>query len=902
MADENIPAPTPTRFDDQILPFAAWVPIRKSKFILDHQRKQKNPIFQIFVDILQNTNFFRAFTASALLDETRFVLDANLLRDALEITPIDQAYQFVSPPSGDAIMDFLKQLGYTEAIHFVSRMAVNNLYQPWRAILSIINQCLTGKTSGHDRPRYPVLQMLWGIITSTNVDYAELLWEEVVQAIQMFLTDKANLGSPTKNDKKDKPYGGKKKPAIAKQPNPKPAKEKSSKPAHIPKPKATKEKPANPSPVKPLKMGKVLKTRKGKSYLQLIDEEEPSQPEPEHQGERDEFDVERSIQMSLESFQAQSQAHVSSMAIREPVAEATRPLPVVEGKAIEVASTGPCAQPQDDASANIVHESLSPVDAETVADTDKTNSGGDTEILHIDEDQGKDVNNQVDLEEKTVELDQGQARSGPGKTLESRPLVEQEFIEEDQARLDSGVSHVALSGPNPEPTHEEFMANVYPDVHGSLKLPADKHVSLEEPLSSSRTLSSMNNLDDAYTFGDQFLDDKSTEDDPGKLNIDSEVVYMVMVLIHQASSLVPLLSTPIIDFSPPKPVPATTQAPIFTATTMNTTTTLPLPPPSPQQSTSNSNLAIDQTVNIVFKDSVHIALKAPLRDRFKELLKADMKEIHQRMFESGSYKSLPEHVALYEALKASMEWENRDEFLAEKDKQKSASHSEQQIKKEPMPDTANISDLEDTESAHLPKIKPRPEWLKPILEEDRLETLKPDWIGKKKLSKSNLKGPAFKDLEYLVSGDKGRRSALSISKLKVAHYLDSGIEELVTSLWNESERVYDISAAYDISHWCLKTYERYGYAFLKEIVLHRADYKEYKISKADFKNLHPNDFEDLYLLHLQGQLNHLCGDNRAHLFNVVNMWIRNIIIRKRVEDLQLRVESYQTKLNLTQPD
>ncbi|GKA08207.1 putative reverse transcriptase domain-containing protein [Tanacetum coccineum] len=142
MAYENVPAPAPTRFDDQILPFAAWVPIRKSKY---------------------NTLTYEAKTGvySFKLDETRFILDANLLREALEITPIDQAHQFVSPPSGDAIMDFVNALGYTEVIHFVSRMAVNNLYQPWRAILSMINQCLTGKTSGHDMPRYPVLQMLW---------------------------------------------------------------------------------------------------------------------------------------------------------------------------------------------------------------------------------------------------------------------------------------------------------------------------------------------------------------------------------------------------------------------------------------------------------------------------------------------------------------------------------------------------------------------------------------------------------------------------------------------------------------------------------------------------------------------------------------------------------------------
>ncbi|GJR42262.1 hypothetical protein Tco_1310365 [Tanacetum coccineum] len=99
-----------------------------------------------------------------------------------------------------------------------------------------------------------------------------------------------------------------------------------------------------------------------------------------------------------------------------------------------------------------------------------------------------------------------------------------------------------------------------------------------------------------------------------------------------------------------------------------------------------------------------------------------------------------------------------------------------------------------------------------------------------------------------------------------------------------------------------KTLERYGYAYLKEIVLRRADYKEYKISKADFKNQDPNDFEDLYLLHLQVHLNHLSGADKVYLFNAVNLWIRNIVIRKRVEDLQLGIESYQTKLNLTQPD
>ncbi|GJV50476.1 hypothetical protein Tco_1440688 [Tanacetum coccineum] len=169
-----------------------------------------------------------------------------------------------------------------------------------------------------------------------------------------------------------------------------------------------------------------------------------------------------------------------------------------------------------------------------------------------------------------------------------------------------------------------------------------------------------------------------------------------------------------------------------------------------------------------------------------------------------------------------------------------------------------------------------------------------------------------KDLEYLVSGSKERRSSLSISKLKAANYPDFGLEELVPSLWIESKREYDISAAHGISHrWfkckefyinkhsapsdrravrshmrilsvvSLKTISRYGYTYLKEIVLCRADYNEYKISKSDFKNMYPNDFEDLYLLHLQGKLNHLSGSDKVNLFNAVNIWIRNIVIRKQ---------------------
>ena len=88
---------------------------------------------------------------------------------------------------------------------------------------------------------------------------------------------------------------------------------------------------------------------------------------------------------------------------------------------------------------------------------------------------------------------------------------------------------------------------------------------------------------------------------------------------------------------------------------------------------------------------------------------------------------------------------------------------------------------------------------------------------------------------------------------------------------------------------------------MKTIVLRRADLQDYVISEGDFKHLRPNNFEDLYLLHLQGKLHHLAPHEKKTLMFAILLWVRGLVIKKRVEDLQLGIESYQTQLNLTRP-
>nr|GFB24145.1 hypothetical protein [Tanacetum cinerariifolium] len=99
----------------------------------------------------------------------------------------------------------------------------------------------------------------------------------------------------------------------------------------------------------------------------------------------------------------------------------------------------------------------------------------------------------------------------------------------------------------------------------------------------------------------------------------------------------------------------------------------------------------------------------------------------------------------------------------------------------------------------------------------------------------------------------------------------------------------------------IEVFSMYGYDYMKKIVLRRSDLNEHVITERDFKYLYPSDFEDLNLLNLQGHLNHLPPKDNEILTTAVNQWTRQLVIRQRVEDFQLGIESYQTRVNITKP-
>ncbi|GJR48733.1 hypothetical protein Tco_1316836 [Tanacetum coccineum] len=81
---------------------------------------------------------------------------------------------------------------------------------------------------------------------------------------------------------------------------------------------------------------------------------------------------------------------------------------------------------------------------------------------------------------------------------------------------------------------------------------------------------------------------------------------------------------------------------------------------------------------------------------------------------------------------------------------------------------------------------------------------------------------------------------------------------------------------------------RYGH--LEEIVVKRSDQQLYKFKEGDFVDLHLNDIEDMLLLAVQHKLLHLDASNIVDFIVALRMFARILILKRRVEDLQLGVE------------
>ncbi|GJW48827.1 hypothetical protein Tco_0080473 [Tanacetum coccineum] len=214
------------------------------------------------------------------------------------------------------------------------------------------------------------------------------------------------------------------------------------------------------------------------------------------------------------------------------------------------------------------------------------------------------------------------------------------------------------------------------------------------------------------------------------------------------------------------------------------------------------------------------------------------------------------------------------------------------------------------------------------------EPTDPDW----NVGKTNKEGPAFRlfkgtrsnyaELEYDFEecykalsekldweNPKGGDYPFDLSKplplitrgkrQRAAQYDLPGIEDMVPNIWSLVKVAYDKYALWGISHWReqrksfyafargmqsrgdmystkriltvthVSVIRKYGYGYLEEIVVRRSDNVLYRFKE---------------------------GDDVADFAIALRMYTKSLVIQKRFEDLQLGVESYQKKINVTKPD
>ncbi|GJR28832.1 hypothetical protein Tco_1105064 [Tanacetum coccineum] len=921
------------------------------------------------------------------LDEQWFDLTQDTLRDALQITPVDKNRAFSPPPTPDTLIKFVNELGYPREVINLSNVTTNDMFQPWRALATIINLCLTGKTSGFERPRAPVLQILWGVVNRAHIDYAERMWEEFTQSIHNFTEDKRNLAQQAQGKKKatiilipsirftkliifhlqrlhnfhprpesplhlptEEPVLGNLKFSakgtkrevfgmtipnelindvirgadyyeaylnkVAKHqrhlageevsdpdsPAPKPAKPtKQTKPKPTKQSKPTEPKTASkkpkPAPAKPqkkkrkpvsessdapplakrAKAGKVVKKRTAKSSKQLVDEfidegVPAAKPRLEDRGE-----IWKTVLQESLTDAYPTQRGPLPPVVRETDTRKFQPLPEVSGKGKEKV-----------------------VPTETAGREDSTSLYAELGLSGSDTESDEEMPSVV----RSGAQDEGQAGPDPGK-------------------LDEGADQIPST--TTEPLDEGFTAAAYPEVQENLKLKVDEQVIPEEPVSSTGTLSSLQHLAKDFSFGDQFLNDKPSEADNEKSTAG-----------HRSESMTRFSN--VMGLCQPH---YTTAAPPHHQTT--TADTLPLPPQASKQGSS---------------DSILIKRMGELEQHIADLVEENQ-ALEKRLDKQGSRIHKLENVDLSKMIREQMESIRRDE-CEDFDDDKAQGETKKKSKQDspntppgsppsppppPLPPSgasgaSGITGASDSAQAppppplsssnhqggqstalrpqftkiketaifsgdevgrgHIPSVNLSQRLVEPLTEGQRPSCLDIPSSDLKLCQQNNwlaLKRPAFDIVKWFHP---------NVIHLKFQmegvprNFSTDQVDDTILRYHYRDRRAVRTHMRI-LSVVRIEVFSMYGYNYMKKIVLRRADLKEYVIAERDFKYMYPSDFEDLYLLNLQGHLNHLSPEDKKILTTAVNLWTRNLVIRQRVEDFQLGIESYQTQLNLTKP-
>nr|GEZ10772.1 hypothetical protein [Tanacetum cinerariifolium] len=172
--------------DEALVPSTQRLRIRRSNFRQPSDIQSKESTLQVVYDVLRISPFFKAFlvTADVLeiyiqefwatakvhqhsiifkMDTRKHIINLEAFREMLHISPRVSGQSFAELPFEEEILEFF-----------------------------VINKCLTGKSYGIDSLRLSQAQILWGLYHRSNVDYAYLIWEDLVYQVEHKNQKKSN--------------------------------------------------------------------------------------------------------------------------------------------------------------------------------------------------------------------------------------------------------------------------------------------------------------------------------------------------------------------------------------------------------------------------------------------------------------------------------------------------------------------------------------------------------------------------------------------------------------------------------------------------------------------------------------------------------------------------------------
>ncbi|GKA18301.1 hypothetical protein Tco_0698138 [Tanacetum coccineum] len=142
---------------------------------IEFSKPLKGETYQVTLDALKLSLCYPAFQITSELDKKKCRVDTELFHEILRICPRLPNQDFVELPSEDDLLSYIKELGYSGNCEILSTIRTDQMHQPWRTFVVVVNKCISGKLTGLDRLKESRAQVLWAMYNQQNVDYVALL-------------------------------------------------------------------------------------------------------------------------------------------------------------------------------------------------------------------------------------------------------------------------------------------------------------------------------------------------------------------------------------------------------------------------------------------------------------------------------------------------------------------------------------------------------------------------------------------------------------------------------------------------------------------------------------------------------------------------------------------------------